>query len=329
MDHLHLLIPDLFPSQDIAAEACAGLRLPALEKLLARGQESAEAAILPEDWLCAAFGVHAVAPVRAAADGLDVSNGYWLCADPVNLQLHRSQMMLMPEVGATPEEATALCAELNAHFLAADMQFFAPHPQRWYLRLATAPQLATAPLCQVAWQDARLHQPQGADVLHWQRVMTELQMVLYGHPVNRARETRHEVLISSVWLWGGGVAEPLHSAFELYGGDSALLAAFAKQTGAAWADSLLDMPGSGQRNGLWVYEAAAEARRRGDWGQWRSALLRIEADSAALLRALQSGRLRGLSLLAAQPDRMRRFELTRLAAWRGWRPARSLSGYAV
>ena len=37
MKNTHLVIPDLFLPGDIAAEVCAGLSLPALEKLLGRG----------------------------------------------------------------------------------------------------------------------------------------------------------------------------------------------------------------------------------------------------------------------------------------------------
>ena len=37
MKNVHLIIPDLFLPEDIAAEVCADLHLPALEKLLARG----------------------------------------------------------------------------------------------------------------------------------------------------------------------------------------------------------------------------------------------------------------------------------------------------
>lgn len=329
MDHLHLLIPDLFPPQDIAAEACAGLRLPALEALLARGECSEAQVSGLEDALCHWFGVQAVAPVRAAADGLDVSSGYWLCADPVNLQLHRSQMMLMPEVGVTREEATALCAVLNEHFAQAGMQFFAPHPQRWYLRLEAAPQLSTAPLRQVAWQDARLHQPQGVDALHWQRVMTELQMVMYGHPLNQAREARHEVLISSLWLWGGGIAEPLHKPFEACGGDSVMLAAFTKASAAVWGDTLEVLLEGEQADGLWVCEAPGMARLRGDFAAWRTAVQQLEADCDKVWAALRAGRLRKVIVQVTGAEGARTYVLTRTAAWRFWRGVRSLAEYAV
>jgi hypothetical protein len=329
MNHLHLLIPDLFPPQDIAAEVCADLPLPALARLLARAERSDGPALGLEEALCQWYGVQAVAPVRAAADGLEVATGYWWCADPVNLQLHRSQMVLMPEVGVTREEATALCAALNEHFAQAGMQFFAPHPQRWYLRLAAAPQLSTEPLRQVAWQDARLHQPQGADALHWQRVMTELQMVLYGHPLNQAREARHEALISSLWLWGGGVAEPLSKPFESCGGDSVLPAAFAKAGGVVWADTPEVLLEGNKANGLWVCEAPAIARQRGDFAAWRTAVQQVEADCARVWSALRAGRLRKVTLRVTGETGMQIFELTRASAWRFWRGKKSLAEYAV
>ncbi len=231
MKHLHLLIPDLFPPQDIAAEVCAGLQLPALEKLLARGNASTSPAQPLEDWLCTAFGAQAVAPVRAAADGLATDEGYWLCADPVNLQLQRAQMLLLPDVLPSREEAEALCASLNEHFAGMGVGFFAPHPQRWYVRLDADQVMTTTPLRQAAWRDAKFHQPQGAEALRWQAIVNEAQMLLHGHTVNQARAARGELAINSLWLWGGGRAARLNRAFDAVGGDCTLGAAFAQMAG--------------------------------------------------------------------------------------------------
>ena len=329
MNHLHLLIPDLFPPQDIAAEVSAVLPLPALEKMLARGHAGTGPAASMEDRLCSTFGVQAVAPVRAAADGLDVREGYWLCADPVNLQLHRAQMMLIPEVAATREETVALCDSLNAHFAGQGMQFFAPHPQRWYLRLEAAPQLMTTPLRQAVWQDARFHQPQGADTLHWQRILTEIQMSLYAHPLNQAREARGELLVSSLWLWGGGRAMPLHTAFDAVGGDSDVGLAFARAAGIVQASSLEYMLQAKGASGLWVNEAMSSAQRRGDYHAWREAVLQLDRDCKLLSQALRAGRLQRLTLEVLSVSGTQRFESTRSSAWKFWRPVRALARYAV
>jgi len=330
MKHLHLLIPDLFPPQDIAAEVCAGLQLPALEKLLARGNAGALPAQTLEDWLCVAFGARAVAPVRAAADGLATDEGYWLCADPVNLQLQRAQMLLLPDVLPSREEAEALCASLNGHFAGTGLRFFAPHPQRWYVRLEADQMMATTPLRRAAWSDAKFHQPQGAEALRWQAIVNEAQMLLHGHAVNQARAERGELAINSLWLWGGGRASQLNKAFDAVGGDCTLGAAFAQVAGVPQSDSLQAMLGGEGESGLWICAAPGEAQQRGDYLAWREAVQRVEQDCALpLLLALRSGRLQGLVLEVPHAESARRFGLTRGSAWKLWRAVPSLARYAV
>ena len=48
------------------------------------------------------------------------------------------------------------------------------------------------------------HQPQGAGAARLKALMSELEMWLHDHPLNRRREVRGEAGISSLWLWGGG-----------------------------------------------------------------------------------------------------------------------------
>lgn len=330
MKHLHLIISDLRLPQDIADEVCAGLRLPALEKLLARGNASTSPAATLEDRLCDAYGAKAVAPVRAVADGLDVGEGYWLCADPVSLQLQRAQMMLLPDVMPGKEEADALCAALDGHFAEDRLRFFAPHPQRWYMRLDREPQLTTAPLSRVAWSDAKYHQPHGADALYWQTIVNEAQMLLHDHPVNRAREARGELVINSFWLWGGGRATAMKKSFEVSGGDSGLARLFAETADVLSTDSLQAMLDAEYESGLWVCEALSSAFQRGDLYAWREAAQQFEQECAKpVLKALLAGNLNHLAIEVLQSEGVRRFELTRNSAWKLWRPIRPLAQYAV
>ena len=330
MRHLRLLIPDLFPPQDIAAQACAGLELPALGRLLSRASESSCATKTLEDSLCEAFGVQGIAPMRAAVDGLDASEGYWLCADPVNMQLQPAQAILLPDVIPLYEEASAICATLNEHFAGMGLDFSAPHPRRWYLRLKAAPQMTTTPLRRAAWNDAKRHQPQGVDALLWQRTLTEVQMLLYAHPLNQARSERGEPMIASLWLWGGGWAAPLKSVFDAAGGDSDLAEMFARLSGVTQPGSLLQMLEGNCESGLWVCEEPGDAMRRGDIHAWRVAMLQMERELAQpLLKALQTGRLQRLTLEIQHEGGARCFELTGKDAWKLWRSARSLARFAV
>ncbi|MBU1425047.1 MAG: hypothetical protein KKH12_11195 [Gammaproteobacteria bacterium] len=330
MKLLHLIIPDLIPPQDIAAEVCAGLHLPALEKLLARGKASALPAEILEDRLCDAFGVQSVAPVRAAADGLEVGGRFWMCADPVNLHLQGAQMLLFPQATASMEEASGLCDCLNEHFAGTGLQFFAPHPQRWYVQVEAEPQLTNAPLRQVAWRDARYHPLQGDDAMHWQRILTEVQMLLHGHALNLLRAARGESIINSLWLWGGGRAAPSAPAFDAVGGDDGLIGAFTRAAGMQQIESLQVMLDGQDAKGLWVCDAAGEALQRGDLYAWREAVLHIERQYAQpLLQALQAGKLQRLSLDVLREHDMRHVELTSGAAWKLWLGAKPLLRYAV
>jgi hypothetical protein len=336
MRSVHLVIHDLFLPQQVAAEACAGLALPALETLLARAQP----APLPEEsleaWLCGAFGVadQAIAPVTLRADGLELGASCWLRADPVHLRLQRDQLILQAGVPLTADEAAQLCDSLNAHFVADGLCFFAPHPQRWYLQLDAAPNMSTQPLAQVAGRNVHAHLPQGADALRWHGVFNEIQMLLFEHAVNQAREARGELPINSVWLWGGGQAVgELVRPYARVCGDSDLAAAFAQAAGIpcnTLPDDAAQCIAGDDGDVLIVWEGLRRALQQGDLHAWREGLQRFEQCCALpLLDALRAGRIARLTLDSPQAGASRRFELTRGAAWKLWRRPQPLARYAV
>lgn len=330
MTHLHLIIPDLFLPKDVAPQVGAGLRLPVLEKLLARSVQTTLPATTVEDFLCDHFAAETVAPVRAAADGLDVSAGFWLCADPVHLQLQQSQVVLQPDVQCTAGEAAALCAALNAHFADEGLVFYAPHPQRWYVRSGEPSGVTMTPLRAAAWRDVKAYQPRGEGALRWQRMSNEVQMLLHGHAINQAREAQGLPAINSLWLWGGGCASALCSAFDVVGGDDALSAAFGRAAGVAGADTLQELLGGKGGNGLWVCASLGAAWQRGDLYSWREAVQAIDRDIAQpVLKALQAGHVQTVTLEVLSESATRRFGLGRAGLWKVWRPRHTLAHYAV
>ena len=78
-----MVIPDLFLPHELMGEACSGLKLPALETMLARARQEPLARHSLEAWLCDAFGVtdSAIAPVTLLADGMEPGSSYWLRAE--------------------------------------------------------------------------------------------------------------------------------------------------------------------------------------------------------------------------------------------------------
>lgn len=331
----HLVVPDLFLPQEVAGEACAGLALPALEWLLARAQPQPLLADTLEAWLCDAFGVsnQAIAPVTLLADGMVPGEACWMRADPVHVRMQREQMILQPDVPLNADEAALLCSSLNAYFAAEGLRFSAPHPQRWYLRLETAPDMTTSPLAQAAGRNVHAYLPRGRDALRWHSMFNEIQMLFFEHPVNQAREARGELPINSVWLWGGGsAAQGLMQTFTRVVGDSPLATAFAQAAGiphAALPDDLNRFSEDNDGNVLIVWEGLRRALQQGDLTAWRDSVLRLEQSCAALLRdALRAGRITQLSLDGLGEGIASSFVLTRSASWKLWRQPKPLAHYA-
>jgi hypothetical protein len=331
---MHIVVPELFLPREAAAQACAGMALPALEQLLARADAQPLAADSLEAWMCAAFGVDdgAVAPVMLLADGGTPGDAYWLRADPVHLMLRGSEMILRPLSALDAGEAGQLCEALNRHFAGQGLQFIAPHPLRWYLRLDQAPEVVMHSLAQVAGRDARHFLPHGPGALAWHKLFNEIQMVLYGHPVNDAREARGEWSINSIWPWGGGRApEAFRSAFASMHAASVLADAFAAAAGIAHialSDDNAQTDVAREGGTLVVWEGLAEAAQQGDLDAWRAALQALEYQwMRPMLRALRQRRIERLTLDVLHPGQAWRFTLTPRTAWRFWRWRRRVSQY--
>ena len=330
MKHVHLVVPDLFLPPLLAKDVCAGLKLPALEKLLVRGKARALPQRSLEAWLCDAFAVpdSAVAPVTLLADDLQPESAYWLRADPVHLHLDRNQIILQTNVAPNAEESAQLCAHLNQHFAASGMRFFAPHPRRWYLRLEEDPGLITHSVYEVEGRNTRFYLPQEASGMKWRAAMNEAQMLLHGHPANDAIEARGGLPINSLWLWGGGRAVTLGKPFDLLYGDSELAALFAKAADMPHARDLAATAQSGTV--LYVQEGLSAAVRRGDYHAWRTTVSAFEQECLSpLLRMLASGKVGRVTLDALQEEGGRRYELTRAQLWKVWQRARPLASHTL
>ena len=345
MKKVHLVVCDLFLPADIAAGVCADLRLPALEKMLARGASTGQApstgsartgeSASLEGLLCGMFGLPCqpdapIAPVSAAFDGL--GEGCWLRADPVHLRLQRDQLVLLPDVGVNAGEAAQLCAALNEHFAGQGMEFFAPHPQRWYVRLDRLPDIETVPLSQAAGRNVRGLLPKGAEAARWHRVFNEIQMLLFAHPVNEAREARGELPVNSLWLWGGGTANisPQRN-YDIVSSNEVLAEMFAAATDipfAGWQAQWRDEQNCDRQ--LLVWTGLRSALQRGDPGTWRAALQEFETGYAQpLWQALRAGKIAQVQLDVLGGDHARRLLLTRADAWAFWRRNRPLAEYAI
>lgn len=333
MKSVHLIIPNLFLPKDFAAEVCADLRLPALMKLLGRGfSERLEKSNTLENLLCDLFGKSGagdapIAAISAAYDGLQQGN--WLRADPVNLRLQRDQLLLS---GVLPsmDEAQQFCVSLNEYFAGHGMAFVAPHPQRWYLRLDVPPNIRTVPLPELFGCNIRGDLPKGEEAAHWHKVFNEIQMLLYAHPVNDAREARGEPTINSVWLWGeGNLLEPLRRDYKSVSSDDELVEMFSSIADIPFAEWDKQWRESDDKQ-LLVWTGLRAALQRGDLSAWRDALQTFEVGYAQpIWQAFQSGKISQIRIDVLADKNSCCINLTRAATWKFWRGSKPLAQYSM
>lgn len=299
MKSLHLILA--LPAHADQLLEIARQSAPSLITLLQRGEAVAHEAGLSAT-LCRACGIAAqqdwpLAPICAAAEGLPVTpHQYWLCLDPVHLEVAMGGLILRPpeSLNLTRTEADALIDAINLHWLSEHLALHATHPGRWYLPLPEVPILRTTPLDEMAGEYLTPHLPRGADARRFLHLINEVQMLLHMHPVNRAREEAGLPLVNGLWLWGGGCLPTPKSLFDLIAGDPLVIQALAYQAGVLMTpqpNALTDLQHSG-RTLVVLTQAATEEE-----GDPSKRLAQLEQNwFKPLLRQLRQGRIRQVRL---------------------------------
>jgi hypothetical protein len=208
--HIQLVVPDLFPARHddgLALSTDYDVRIPALEKLLARARRRITPNAQLGEWLAATLGTDL--PTAATAlrgENLDPGTRYWFCTDPVHVEVGLDSLRLADPtlLSIDRAEADALIATLAAHFHDQDFIWHAPSPRRWYLGITDIPQIVTTPINDARTKAFADAMPQGAHAARWRGVLNEIQMVLHEHPVNEARAARGLPPINGVWIAEGG-----------------------------------------------------------------------------------------------------------------------------
>lgn len=281
-----------------------------------------------EGWLCTAFGVeyqqdYPVAPFSLLGDGGTPGDHYWLRADPVTIQLMRNRLVLLAAAvdAPSPVEAAELIEALNQHFLPDGLQFSAPHPSRWYLRLSSPPRLRTHSLAQANGRNIQHFLPSGEDSPYWRRLLNEIQILLHAHPINIAREAVGKPTLNSIWPWGGGMLTgKLSTPYSQIIADDPLARGLAIAVSRPWTPLPSCFPSGAWQfpdTSLFVLEAMYNTPQQcleqwdGDWFK-------------PALAALRQGKIKRLD--AVFPDQSATLEvtLTRLDLWKFWRGATRL-----
>jgi len=139
--------------------------------------------------------------------GGEVHHAFWFYAAPVNLLLGRDSFFLSEPAPLTlsHDDAVAIINSLNQHFSKEGYHFYV-QGERWFMGLDEDPKIKTTAVNQVVNQNIADYLPKGEGALHWAALQNEVQMLLFSHPVNRAREAQGLPVVNSLWCYGLGAA---------------------------------------------------------------------------------------------------------------------------
>jgi len=282
-------------------------RSPMLERLVARAGDPSRV----ENWRTEAFRVIAPSAQRlpsiAAAIAAEVGSGAdpaaWACiATPVHLSAGMRSVTMAADgiLNLAPGEAAALSADFNRVFGGAGVRLSVGRGALLSCLFDDRIEAATRDPEEVAGNDVFGFQPTGPDGARLRRLMSEMEMWLFDHAVNRARSSQERQTVTGLWLWGGGATgEVLPPVRGWCAGQDPFFAAFGSEyeyPRAAGGGVVVcaEQPGSSE----WL-----DVERR-----WL----------VPAVAALRSGRLKRLDLSAAD----RRFSVGRGLNLRFWRRPR-------
>jgi hypothetical protein len=217
---MHLLIPFASALSEAGMHTLRELRLPRLAELLSRlqpterfGSDDEYSPILPHERALAASwgwpageGTLPFAARAAAADGVEVGELAWGALTPAHWHVGTDQVALVDPAALAldADESRALFDAVRELFESEGFTLAWGAPLRWYAAHESLVDLACASLDRVIGRNVDPWLPGQAQARLVRRLQNEVQMLLYPHPINEAREERGQPTINSFWLSGCG-----------------------------------------------------------------------------------------------------------------------------
>ncbi len=340
-----LVVPELVWPEPDDHEAFAGLTCPGLLTLIARSRLTRRPRQSVEATLADLFGLTANPPyaaLRLSGESASPTGApaCWLCADPVHLRLHQERLVLADGagLGIALDEARTLIDELNRHFVDVG-RFQAATSDRWYLQLAAGSALAqldVLPLSAVAGRRVDRQLPETPELRWLRRLLNEVQMVLHRHPANEMRAAAGQSTINSLWFWGAGwLPERIDGKFSTVWGGDVLARGLGRAAQAAVQALPEDAGGllrAVDRRGrhLLVLDALQRPVHYQDGAVYRRRLQALDRLwFAPLQKALATGRIAQLRLLASTVYGVLDWRSGTAGQWQLWQQPGSLQGTAV
>jgi len=223
MGRVHLIVPFASPLSDAGRDTLSRLATPILDAWLAccaegdRDTDDESSLTPPHEraharalgWSLSAGAPPPWAARQALADGIDVGDRPWGLLTPVHWRVGADAVHLAdPRALALDEPSSrALLDAVRPLFEGEGFVVTWGAPLRWYASHPSLAALATASLDRVVGRNVDRWLPAQREARIVRRLQNEVQMLLYTHPINAAREDAGALPVNSFWLSGCGIAQ--------------------------------------------------------------------------------------------------------------------------
>ncbi len=321
-----LFVPDLLGLTD-AFKHLPESDIPELKNLQRFLSRAEKKSVDIHDWHGGLASLFQLEKLPAAAlsyrqhAGAIEADHFYLCADPVYIQPDMNSAVLLAheELDLSLEDTGELAASVNAHFVDESWSLEVLRTHRWLIKLTRSPLLTTTPLARIKGQPIGDNLAQGNDSPYWQRILNEIQMLLFAHPLNQQREAEGKLPVNSLWLWGEGELANKHSDWQTILGRGELLDALMHYEDCAGKEMSINDELLIEDSGCSLlasdeFITPVQAR---DIDAWLRALKQFENNWLdPLMKSLAAGKLDAIDLLVGNSMQ---FSLNRKMLKRWWR----------
>ncbi len=218
---MHLIVPFAAPLSQAGRDALARLATPQLEVFLAASRETRrddadDDTPLPphERALAQVLGWPASSETQpwaaraARSDGIAVGDAPWGLLTPVHWRVGADAVHLADplDLELDAADSRALFEAVRPLFESDGITLTWGAPLRWYASHASLQGIVAPSLDRAIGRSVDRWLPSQGEAGRIRRLQNEVQMLLYTHPLNEAREARGASVVNSFWLSGCGVA---------------------------------------------------------------------------------------------------------------------------
>lgn len=145
----------------------------------------------------------------AAQDGIATGDLAWGLLSPMHWHVGSDHITLSDPEELQLDEAASreLMEALRPLFESDGWVLLWGAPTRWYVAHELLAELPTASLDRVIGRNPDMWMPDRPEAATLRRLMSEVQMLLYQHPVNETREQAGLPAVNSIWLSGCGMRQ--------------------------------------------------------------------------------------------------------------------------